>query len=353
VILLPLQSARAENTSSKGVGTAEFSGWRGPSEKVRRQALVSAKFNAIERYISQGNQSQLKGFEKIRDQVRQQIDDFVLSASIISEDVDKKAKRYTIVVRADLNVNRLRYALQANSAVTNTASNERPTIAMVFVAREVRSVKSFKDKEYSRQDVEKSKEGSAAHAGSPATLDYAATSSQSVRTTRGGSITRKAEKIEYDVSDAGDVNSAMLKVFSTAGYEVVEGKYAEDYSNGLLSVEAFREDYRHGDDLSGKTLRNAVLGVKSIGIPMLAIGKLDVGMKDEDPISGLTRVYVRVNGKVLDVSGRFPKTIASVGPVQYAGIGPNQIVARENALKLAAESAANELTDQLNAKGVK
>jgi hypothetical protein len=90
-----------------------------------------------------------------------------------------------------------------------------------------------------------------------------------------------------------------------------------------------------------------------VDIPYLAIGTLDVGMKDTDPATGLTRVYVTVTGKIVSLKKRFPKTVAAVGPIQYAGLGPSQTVARNNALKLAAESAGQTLTQQLNSKGVR
>jgi hypothetical protein len=353
ILLLPLQAAVAQETSSKGVGTVEFGGWRGANNDIRREAVNRAKVNAIERYVSKGDQSQLKEFDAIRDRVRKEIDDYVLSATVISEDVDKKARRFTVVVRADLNVNRLRNALQGNSAVMNTASSERSELIMVFVAREQLSVKSFKEKKYTREDVEEIDEGADLESAGPAGIEYAASSSRSVSKTSGGSSTHKADQIEYDVSSAANVNAAMSNVFTTAGFEVIEAEMVKDETDGLLDVDAFREDFRYGDDISGATLRNAVKGAQSIDVSLLALGTLDVGVKDTDPVSGLARVSVSVTGKVLNLAGRFPKTIASVGPVQYAGTGRNQTVARTNALKLAAESAAHQLTNQLNAKGVK
>lgn len=43
---------------------------------------------------------------------------------------------------------------------------------------------------------------------------------------------------------------------------------------------------------------------------------------DQDPNSGLVRVAVTVNARVFDLTQTIPDTIASVGPVQYAGVGP-------------------------------
>jgi len=67
---------------------------------------------------------------------------------------------------------------------------------------------------------------------------------------------------------------------------------------------------------------------------------LDVGQVGVDPATGLKRMVVTVNAKVLDVGQRIPESVAVAGPTQYAGVGPTEDEARTNALKLAAQSAA-------------
>jgi hypothetical protein len=54
----------------------------------------------------------------------------------------------------------------------------------------------------------------------------------------------------------------------------------------------------------------------------------------------------------LSLKRRYSKIVASVGPVQYAGLGQDEDVAKNNALKLAAENAANTLIQQMNSKGI-
>jgi hypothetical protein len=144
----------------------------------------------------------------------------------------------------------------------------------------------------------------------------------------------------------------MSKVFSTSGFEVVEAEYLEEESEGLVSVDAFKDDFKTGDDISGKTRRNAAKGAKMLEIPYLAVGTLDIGVKEIDSATGNVRVNITVTGKMISVKKRFPKTVASIGPVLVAGIGPNQTVAERNALKRAANIAATELVNQLNSKGV-
>jgi hypothetical protein len=93
-------------------------------------------------------------------------------------------------------------------------------------------------------------------------------------------------------------------------------------------------------------------GLRNAKIPYLTLGTLDIGFANPDPATGLLRVPVTVNAKVLDVSDMIPDTVATVGPVQYAGLGPTEAEAQTNALKLAAQNAAKELISQLNSAGV-
>ena len=171
--------------------------------------------------------------------------------------------------------------------------------------------------------------------------------------TSGGSTTARSDNISWKVANAAEVNTAMTGAFSAAGYEVVEAEYVEGESRGLLSIERIRKDFSTGNDLSAATLRDTANGIRAANIPYIAVGTLDVGMRDRDPASGNTRVFVTVTGKVLDVTGRFPRTVSSVGPVQFSGTGPNETVARTNALQLAAEKAAQQMINELNVKAVR
>jgi hypothetical protein len=184
-------------------------------------------------------------------------------------------------------------------------------------------------------------------------LQYSANIKKDQINTSGGSSIQKADQIQYNVSNANEINTAMSNIFSTAGFEVIDAEYLTDETEGLVDVKMFVEDFKYGDDISGQTRRDAVKGCRMVDVMYFAIGTLDVGIKDKDPVSGLTRVFVSVTGKVLGLKKRFPKTVASVGPVQFSGLGPDQIVAKRNALILAAEKAAQELTSQMRAKGIR
>lgn len=337
----------------QGVGQMTYGGWGGPSASVKQEALTKAKLNALTRHASGFSTAKLKNFEAIRSDLEKSIDRYVPVAKMLDEETNKGAKTYSVVVQASVDTGLVDLEIQKVSAIEQSGENDKSYLSFVFVSREAKQVKKFDARVSKRRVEEKSEEQSeeASVEGNAAQL-IADSKTDSVLTT-GGSTVQKSDQIEYDVSNSADINVTMGDVFSTSGFEVVEAVYLEEETNGLVNVENFIEDYRYGDDISGDTRRDAVKGCRSVDIGYFAIGTLDVGMKDTDPVSGLTRVNVSVSGKVLSLKRRFPKTVASIGPVQYAGLGPDQVVAKRNALKKAGESAAKDLVAQLQAKDIR
>lgn len=348
-------AVHAETASGKGMGSVNYS-WRLGADD-RQEALRKAKLNAVERYIADTNAARSRAFDQQRDRIAAHIDDYVLGATVLSENEDKAAKTYNVVIRVDINGTRLLNDLGGGSATAAAvASTQHPMLTFLFVARSQSSVQSFDDKVYKREDVDasasrKTHEGETVRAHSVDTSDSMDTHA-SMAVTSGGSTTRKADKVDWTVSRASEINTAMTGLFADAGYDVIEADQVESSSNGLLNIDQIRAAYSHGDDLPSQLMRNTTQGVQQAGIGLLAIGTLDVGMQDKDPVSGNTRVYVTVTGKVYNVSSKFARTVSSVGPVQYAGLGPDASVARTNALKLAAQNAAQQMVDELNNKGI-
>ena len=84
----------------------------------------------------------------------------------------------------------------------------------------------------------------------------------------------------------------------------------------------------------------------------MAIGTLDVDASQVDDKTGNILVPVSVTGQVLAIQKR-GAAVAKVGPVQYFGTGPSQLVAKNNALKLAAQEAAKDLVAKLSGKNIR
>jgi hypothetical protein len=112
------------------------------------------------------------------------------------------------------------------------------------------------------------------------------------------------------------------------------------------------KSFSTSDTLSSDLRKSAFDTAKKCEVNTFATGTLDVGLPDTDPVTGQKRVTVSVRAQVNDLSGVLPKMLASVGPIQYSGLGSDQNVARRNALKNAATEAAREISNQLKSKGM-
>lgn len=353
VIFLSLSCSIAySEVSSKGVGEVQYSGWKSPSSKDVKMAKDLARVSAVSRWASSQGSSFLKNYDAVRGQIEKDIGQYVLSDSIVTEKTDKDAKIYKVVLKVVVDDVRLKNLISDTSVVSNVSEDDKSYMTFVFVSRRQTSVQSYDAKVYKRVDSSSKENGKEIEQGSNQGISYSSESNKSDTVTTGGSTSRKSDKISYDVASADEINVAMSQVFSTSGFEIVEAEYLEEETEGLISVEAFKEDFRNGNDISGETRRNAAKGAKMVEVPYLAVGTLDIGVKEIDSATGLVRVNVTVTGKMISVKKRFPKTVASVGPVLIAGLGPNQTVAERNALKKASEAAATELVNQLNSKSV-
>lgn len=318
----------------------------------RQQMLNTAKKNALDNYVSSFGTSKLKEYEKIRSIVESDLDKFVSNMIILNESSDKKTKSHRVVIRATIRENLINNEFSKVSNVANVSEGERSYLTFVFLSRKATSVKQYDDKVSKRIDATNIEESTQSEIVTDSEIGVTAETYKSASVTTGGSTEIKADRITYDVSSSDDINTTVLQVFGDAGFEVVEAEMVADETGGLMNLDDFISDFSQGEDISASTRKNAAVGCRDLEIKYFAIGKLDIGQNIKDSVTGLTRVYVNVNAKVYDVSKRFPKTVASVGPVQYSGMGPTQDVAQRNALQKAGQKASNELVSQMRSKNL-
>ena len=162
--------------------------------------------------------------------------------------------------------------------------------------------------------------------------------------TTSGSIDKKSEVVRYRSYSPEEIEAKVTEVFNKADFTVVP-----TFESGI-NRDKFLKDFSGGDDITDATKKETVDLTKTKGINLIAVAMLDVGREQIDSATGLSKVYVNVMGYILDSRGKFTKKIASVGPIQYSGLGENPKVAKVNALVSAGTSAAKDLVDQLRAK---
>jgi len=329
VLLLPHGTwASSEMVNGKATINYENSMFSStPNEKVKEVAFKLAKKQAWETYTQSFTPSKLEIYREIESKVVESLDIYLLKVNIIDENTDDENHRYTVTVRINVNEARLE-TLFADTAKKNKKKTEKGSLfSYLFVAREQSSVTSF-DK--TKMKTEVSRDGQSVSSGS-------------------SEIT--ADKVEYRLLSADNINVAMNQAMSTAGFEVVN---YEDVVNecGGAEPKAIRETFTVSDSITREQRKNAIKAAKDCKVTYFAVGTLDVVMADTDPVSGNQRVYVSVKSQVWSIKDRLPTQVSSVGPVQYQGLGPNSLVAQNNALSAATENVAKEIISQLNAKGI-
>jgi hypothetical protein len=224
-LLAPLTSGYANVSESKGMASIVYKGWGGPKSNERDEALRQAKIKAVERFIANSGTAKAQNYERVKNEINSDIDKYIIDHVVLSEKKDKESKRYTVVIRATVNSTRLDSVMQLNSAVANSAEEDRSYITFVFVAREQKSRKSYDDRKYTRTDKTRSEDGREYENAGRNGVEFSGEVSSSETTTTGGSVTSKSDKIEYDVSSADSANIAMSKILTEAGFEVVEADY--------------------------------------------------------------------------------------------------------------------------------
>lgn len=322
-----------------------------PSDAVKHKAIENAKLNAWKNYTAGFNMARQKAYKKIETEFLNHLGEYISEYTILTDRVDKGNKTYTVMVRVKINVSAVETKLSSESAAGKLESGEGSLFSFIFVAREASEVKSYDAK---KTQITMSESKNIAEEKSTMNEDtmISGDSTKSMkRVQSGGSSTRKADKINYRVSSNQNLDAAINEILSPAGFEIVD--YNDVVSEcGGAELEEIKNEFSADHEISRKTRKSALRSARECEISHFAIGTLDVGMHDTDPVSGLKRVYVSVNAKVWNIDRKLPKRIASVNSDTFAGLGPNPQVARDNALKKAATKTAKIIVDQMNAKGL-
>jgi hypothetical protein len=353
---------------ARGKATVTYAG-AAASADDKNKAANAARLKAIEFYYAEAGETESQNFDGARDTIAANLDRHILETTVLAEQDEPSKKQYTVTVKVSLNVASLRNALKSNSAVAQSAPQSRSALAFMFVSREVASTRTFDDRVFS-QSVEKAAvegnsavsekgvEGESVRKGQVSTNAstsqlVSAAAQRTVSKETGGSTTRRAGESTYRLIPSSNLSQVFTASFTRAGFKVNEASMVEPYTGGHFTVASVENDYKSGADLKPATLNSMVSGMRVAQIPFVALGTLDVGLSTDDPNTGLKRVAVTVNAKLLNISEAIPSTVASVGPVQYAATGPTAEEAQGNALRLAANNAARELTSQLNSIGIR
>ena len=320
-----------------------------PSDEVRSKTLDDAKRAAWEKYTQNFSPSKIKSYRKIESAILNSLDTYIIESNVIHEKIDENSKRYTVIVKVTINTAKFEAKLLEVSNAGAKRSGSGSLFSFIFIARQEESVKSF-DSKKTRIEMKEGRgldKEKASHTGGTTVSSNEYKNIK--KSTSGGSTVRKADSIEYRILSADGIDTSMNEVLSASGFEVVD--YGDIVSEcGGIEPDLIKKEFTNNNSISRKARKSAIKGSRECEVSYFAVGTLDVGLAEVDPVTGNKRVFVSVKAQVWNIDKRLPRKIASVGPIQYQGLGPNPRVAKNNALILAAKKTASEIVNQLNAK---
>lgn len=327
-------------------GKVKYGGW-GLDKDERREAEVAALVNVVESYIATKQPAHFRNYQKVKAQIDSDIESYIIDYTITNKEQDKKSKTYEVSVRAKLNEPKLLAMLLSSAEAA--VGDDQAYLTFVFVAREIAGKQKKSNKSSSQT---KSQGKGIAQSSSTETTESFKSQTKTIGVE--SEENTYSDVLLYRVSTANEVDVAMGNVFTNANYLVIDAALLEEETNYLMEVDNFIRDYQSGNDLTASTKSNALKGLRNLDDPIdyLAIGTLDIDEQQISQQTGMFRIAVSVTGQVLSVKRR-GAAMAKVGPIQYFGEGPTITVAKNNALKLAAEEAAHELVATLSGKNIK
>ena len=384
----------AEYTKVKAIGSVETKFTKSATTGQKKLALEDAKKKALDKYLAGLDSQRLRIINNFKDELYKNINVYV--PEVVSLNDGRWENGYwNIDVEASINESQIE-ELVNKYARSNMKKQEEVYLSFVFVAREVEGVKEFKAEENNKiaennaykenlgvnekasvatnektsmatnekveqnnkkkpgiistgssEEVKYQGEGASQYQGEGVSKyqgNVADTQNNVNEKTTSGSIDKKSEVVRYRSYSPEEIEAKVTEVFNKADFTVVP-----TFESGI-NRDKFLKDFSGGDDITDATKKETVDLTKTKGINLIAVAMLDVGREQIDSATGLSKVYVNVMGYILDSRGKFTKKIASVGPIQYSGLGENPKVAKVNALVSASTSAAKDLVDQLRAK---
>ena len=354
LMILAVSGVSAQEVKVKGKATTKYEGGlfsSRPSAEMKAKTIEAAKAAAWKRYTASFNAAKKRSYEAMEPQFLGSLDDYIVDYSIIDEMSDESSSSYTVVIRMSVDGGAVDSKLNSNSAA-GAQMGEGSNFAFVFVAREAAARTSFKAKETNISMAEAQAKSKESIASSGGTTVSGASGKSMAKTVTGGSTVRKADKVQYRASSSSDINAKISEQLTVAGFEVVD--YGDVVSEcGGVEPAFIADEFSVADSVTRQTRNLAIDGARDCEVNFFALGTMDVGVNDIDPVSGLQRVYVSVRGEVWNIAKRLPKKVAAVGPVQFSGLGPDADVARRNALSLAGEQAGSIIVDQMNMKNLR
>ena len=363
--LLPINIISA-STYSSGIGSLEFNGKckdnRPRSQDDHFRAIEKAKLAAWQKYVTKFSAEKRNNYETNKGAFTSKIDKYITEYVILETDCSKSRRMYTVAIKATIDasgVNNDLNALSADQGASSLLQGKR--VAYYIVARKVAGAKSFDARVTKQAEKVNMIDSDETAYSDDTTTSFSGQTTERVKVTTGGSTVRKSEQRQYQLSDNQvGVDNAIANSLKRIQTRPMKGSSIDSRTGNDGLFDTVRQEFigngANGDaNISDDSFLSIVQGfdhpaLSRNGVPIVEhflLGTMDAGPPRTDPDTGLTAVDVYVNAQLVMVDMGFEEVLAFVGPIARTGMGADERLAENQALKLAADVAVDELINKL------
>jgi hypothetical protein len=359
VVLLSLMflnlNAYAFEENGKGtVDLANYISFEEEKNQIIKDAKVLACKNALQKYVSTFTIDKKKNFEKIKSKVNDNYSQYMVCDSVIDENLDVGENKFTILMKANIDENKIDQALVEVSAIANAGADEVSDIVILMFSAKTKSVKQKDDKVTKVDQTKKSVDVEQTEASTEGETQISSETTETNVTTTGGNTVSSSEVITYEVTDIYNesIEAGLVEILNTAGFELIDGGDLDLEEQ----IETMKIDYGEQGKLSKAVQKSIKQNIASEEISFYVQGIFKIGSQEVDSATGMKMVNVSVvSAKMMHKreGKKFWKTVATVAGNQRKGKGTTYDEAINNAIRLCAQSVAKQMVQKLNAKGIK
>ncbi len=361
LLLMPF-SINSATTYSTGVGTVEFNGKckdnRPRSKDDHFKAIEKAKKAAWDKYTGKFSAEKMSNYMANSGNFVSELDKYITEYAILETDCSKSRRVYTVAIKASINSTMVDVTLaQFNSSTGSSSALKGKRVAYYIVARKVSSAKSFDTKNTRQSEKVTMIDADESNYSDDTSVSFSGQTTERSKITTGGSAVKKSEQREYVLSDnQAGVDNAIANSLKRIQTRPMVGASIDVRTGNDGLFDTIRQEFigngSNGEsNISSNSFVTLVAGFDhpaiSGRVEHFLLGTMDAGPPRIDPDTGLTAVDVYVNAQLVWVDMGFEEVLAFVGPIARTGLGADERLAENQALKLAADVAIDELINKI------
>lgn len=354
LIFLTLSAQAFEENGKGTVDLANYISFEEDKNQIIKDAKILACKNALQKYVSTFTIDKKKNYEKIKSKVNDNYSQYMVCDSVIDENLDIGENKFTILMKANIDENKIDQALVEVSAIANASVDDVSDIVILMFSAKTKSIKQKDDKVTKVDQTKKSVDVEQTEASTEGETQISSETTETNVTTTGGNTVSSSEVITYEVTDIYNesIEAGMVEILNTAGFELIDGGDLDLEEQ----IETMKIDYGEQGKLSKAVQKSIKQNIASEEISFYVQGIFKIGSQEVDSATGMKMVNVSVvSAKMMHKreGKKFWKTVATVAGNQRKGKGTTYDEAINNAIRLCAQSVAKQMVQKLNAKGIK